>query len=90
MIRDKLLAAPIGIELGLVRNLAEVEVEDVEPILLRRRPEPDVAAHAPGPRQSRVKYLERDVAGADEDLLGARLRPRQAQRLGLPTRRGTM
>ena len=63
------------IELVLVRDPPEVEVEDVEPVLLRRRPEPDVAAHPARPRQRGVQHRDRHVARADEvDLLRRRRR----------------
>ncbi len=38
-----------------VRDAAEVELEDVLAVVLRRRPEPDVAAHAARPGQRRVE-----------------------------------
>src|SRR3712207_8989887 len=46
------------VEVALVRDLAEVEVEDVEAVLLRRRAEPHVAAHAPRARECRVEPVE--------------------------------
>ena len=55
-VRDprQLGAASAGVEVGLVVDLVEVEVEDVEPIILGRRAEPDVAAHAAGTDQRRI------------------------------------
>ena len=59
----------------LVRDLRDVEVEDVAPVLPRGRAEVDVAAHAARAGERRVERLQRDVAGPDEvDLLLARLR----------------
>ena len=43
--RASLIAAARLVELGVVRDLREVEVEDVDAVLLGRRAEPDVAAH---------------------------------------------
>ncbi len=61
-------------------DLAEVEVEDVAPVLPRRGAEVHVAAHPAGPDERRVQPLERHVAGADEvDLLLARPRRAKAQ-----------
>ena len=61
-------------------DLPDVEVEDVEPILLGRRPEPDVAAHATRPDQRRIEPVDRDVRGADEvDLVVSRPGRRQPQ-----------
>ena len=69
------------VEVGLVRDLGDVEVEDVEPVLLRRRAEPDVAAHPAGADQGRVEPVERHVGRADEvDLVAARAGRRQPQR----------
>ena len=75
------LVASLGrIELGLVRDPRDVEVEDVEPVLLRRRPERDVAAHATGPDQGGIEPFERDVRRADEvDLVASRPRRRQPE-----------
>ena len=65
---------------GVVRDLAEVEIEDVLAVVLRRRAEPDVAAHAPRARERRVEPLDRDVRRADEvDLRAERPRRRQPQ-----------
>ena len=76
-----LVAAPRRVEVVLVRDLRDVEVEDVEPILLRRRPEPDVAAHPARPHERGIEPVERDVRRADEvDLVAARARRRQPQR----------
>src|SRR4029079_26387 len=75
-----LLALRRLIELHVVGDLAEVQVEDIEAVLLRRRPEPDVTAHPARPRERRVEAVDRDVRGADEvDLLAARLRGLDAQ-----------
>jgi hypothetical protein len=75
-----LLAAGILVELGRVRDLVQVQVEDVEAILLRRRAEPDVPAQAAGSRQRRVEPVDGDVRGADEvDLLPARARRRHPE-----------
>ena len=76
------LVAPLGgVEIGLVRDLVEVEVEDVDPVALRRRAEPDVAAEPSGSRQCRIELRDRDVRRADEvDLRASRPRWRQAQR----------
>jgi len=43
-VRDprQLVTAPIGVEIGLVIDLCEVQVEDVEAVVLRWRPEPDI------------------------------------------------
>ena len=82
-VRDarELVAALRRVEVGLVADLVEVEVEDVQAVVLRRRPEPDVAAHAARAGERRVEHLDRHVAGADEvDLLAARARRRQPQR----------
>ena len=69
-----LLALRRLVELLVVRDLAEVQVEDVEAVLLRRRPEPDVAAHPAWARERRVEAVDRDVGRADEvDLLAPRL-----------------
>src|SRR6187200_1510611 len=69
-----LLALRRLIELRVVGDFAEVEVEDVEAVLLRRRPEPDVTAHAAWPRERRVETVDGHVRGADEvDLLAAGL-----------------
>ena len=69
----ELVARVVGVEVGLVRDLAQVEVEDVAPVLPRGRAEVDVAAHPARPRERRVQVLERDVAGPDEvDLFLAR------------------
>ena len=70
----KLVAATVGVEVRLVRDAAEVELEDVLAVVLRRRPEPDVASHAARPRQRRVELIDRNVGRPDEvDLLVARL-----------------
>ena len=70
----------LGVEFRLMRDLADIEVEDVLAVALRRRPEPDVAAHPPRPRKRRIELRERDVRRADEvDLVLARLRPRDAK-----------
>src|SRR5262245_38736889 len=70
-----LLAPRRLVELRVVGDLAEVEVEDVEAVLLRRCPEPDVTAHAARPRERRVEPVDGDVRRADEiDLLAAWLR----------------
>ena len=62
-------------------DLGDVEVEDVEPVVLRRRAEPDVAAHPAGADQRRVEPVERHVGRADEvDLVAARAGRRQPQR----------
>ena len=62
-------------------DLAQVQVEDVLAVVLGRRAEPDVAAHAAWSRQRRIERFDGRVAGADEvDLLVGRLRPLQAQR----------
>ena len=90
-VRDprELVAPARGVEVGLVVDLVEVQVEDVEPVVLGRRPEPDVAPHPSRPGQRRVEHLDRDVARADEvDLLLARARRREPQRQG-PILRGT-
>src|SRR6266511_6173155 len=56
-----LVAALRAVELLVVCDTVEVEVEDVEPVLLRRRPEPDVATHAAGARQiGRASCRERE------------------------------
>ena len=44
-----------AVELLVVRDLLEVELEDVEAVLLRRRAEPDVAAHPSRARQRGVE-----------------------------------
>ena len=76
----QLVAALLGVEVLLMRDLLEVEVEDVEPVVLRRRPEPDVAAHAAGARERRVEHVQRDVRRANEvDLARAGRRLRHAQ-----------
>ena len=68
------------VEIRFVRDLADVELEDVEAVVLRRRPEPDVAAHPAGADQRRVEPVDRDVRGADEvDLLAPRPRSRHPQ-----------
>ena len=65
----------------IVRDLAEVEVEDVLAVVLRRRAEVDVAAHAARARERRIEPVHRDVRGADEvDLLAARPRAWNAER----------
>ncbi len=82
-VRDpgELVAAPRRVEVLLVRDLVDVEVEDVEPVLARRRSEPDVTPHAPRPDERGIEHLEGHVAGADEeDLLLARLRARETKR----------
>ena len=61
-------------------DLPDVEVEDVEPIVLGRRPEPDVAAHAAGPDERGIEAVDRHVRRADEvDLVIPRPCGRQAQ-----------
>jgi hypothetical protein len=76
----QLIAALVAVEVLVVADAVEVEVEDVLAVVLRRRAEPDVAAHAPGADERRVERLERHVGGADEvDLLGARLGRLDAQ-----------
>ena len=68
-------------------DLGEVEVEDVVPVVLGRRAEPDVAAHAARAHERGVERLDRDVGRPDEvDLLGARLGGGQPQRR--PSRAG--
>ena len=63
-----------------MRDLRDVEVEDVAPVLPRGRAEVDVAAHAARAHERGVERLERHVGGPDEvDLLLARLRRLQAQ-----------
>ena len=50
------LVAPLRtVELLGVRDLLDVQLEDVEAVLLRRRPEPDVAAHSARTRQRGVE-----------------------------------
>ncbi len=76
----ELVALLLRVEVVLVRDLADVEVEDVAPVLPRRRAEEDVAAHPARAGERGVERLERHVAGADEvDLLLARLRRLLAQ-----------
>ena len=61
-------------------DLAEVEVEDVAPVLPAGRAEVDVAAHPARAGERGVEPLERHVAGPDEvDLLLARARRAHAQ-----------
>ena len=79
----ELVALLRRVELLLVRDLRDVEVEDVAPVLPRGRAEEDVAAHAARAGERGVERLERHVAGPDEvDLLLARLRRAQPQRDG--------
>jgi hypothetical protein len=40
---------------GSCSTLRRVEVEDVDAVVLRRRPKPDVTAHAPGPDERGVE-----------------------------------
>ena len=56
-VRDprELVAAALGVEVGLVVDLAQVEVEDVDPVVLRRRAKPDVAAHPARPDERRIE-----------------------------------
>ena len=76
----ELVALLLRVELRVVRDLRDVEVEDVAPVLPRRRAEVDVAAHPARARERGVERLERHVAGADEvDLLLARPRRLLAQ-----------
>src|SRR5919206_362949 len=71
-----------------VVDLAQVEVEDVAPVLPRGRAEVDVAAHPARARQRRVERLERHVARADEvHLLLAGPRRPQAQAAAADLRR---
>ena len=86
-----LVAAARRVEVGLVRDLADVEVEDVEPVVLRRRAEPDVSAHPARADQRRVEAVDRDVRRADEvDLLLARASARGGAATSRRSRRGTM
>ena len=63
-----------------MRDLPDVEVEDVEAILLRGRAEPDVPAHPSRPCEGRVEAIDGHVRRADEvDLLPPRARSRDAQ-----------
>ena len=67
----ELVARARRVELLVVGDLAEVEVEDVAPVLPGRRAEVDVAAHAARAVSAGSSALERHVGGADEvDLLG--------------------
>ena len=70
-----------------MRDLVQVQVEDVQPVILGRRSEPDVPPHPARARQRRVEHGDRDVARADEiDLLlpGARRLQPQVHRADLP------
>ena len=76
----ELVALLLRVELLLVRDLADVEVEDVAPVLPGGRAEEDVAAHPARAGERGVERLDRHVARADEvDLLLARLRRLLAQ-----------
>ena len=73
----ELVAALLGDEVLVVRDLVQIEVEDVEPVALRRRPEPDVAPHATRAGERRIEHLHRHVRRSDEvDLVPARPRRR--------------
>ena len=69
-------------------DLVDVEVEDVEPVALRRRPQPHVPAHAARPDERGIEDVDRHVRRADEiDLQLPRLRRPEAQlRLADPAR----
>jgi hypothetical protein len=70
-----------GIEIGLVGDLGQVQVQDVEAVVLGGRAEPDVATHSSRTGERRVEHVDGHVAGADEvDLLLAWTRRPQAQR----------
>ena len=73
------LVAPLRqVELRVVRDLADVELEDVEPVVLGRCPEPDVTAHATRADERRIEPVDRDVRRADEvDLVFPRACGRQ-------------
>jgi hypothetical protein len=73
--------APIGqVELRVVGHLPDVQLEDVEPIVLGRCPEPDVAAHASRPDERGIEAVDGHVCRADEvDLVIPRPCGRQAQ-----------
>ena len=76
----QLVAALGAVEVLVVADAVQVEVEDVLAVVLGRRAEPDVAAHAPGADERRVERVEGHVGGADEvDLLGPRLGRLDAQ-----------
>src|SRR5204863_826330 len=76
-VRDprELVATPFRVEILVVRDLLQVEPEDVQTVALRGRPEPHVAAHAARSSQGRVEHLHGDVGRADEvDLVAGRAR----------------
>ncbi len=86
----ELVAAVVGVEVGLVVDLGHVQVEDVLAVVLGGRPELDVAAHPARPRERRVERLERHVAGADEvDLLLASASASASAASACPSRCGT-
>jgi hypothetical protein len=67
----QLVAAVLAVETLLVADAPQVEVEDVLAVVLGRRAEPDVAAHAARADERRIERFEGHVGGADEvDLLG--------------------
>jgi hypothetical protein len=56
---------------SVVRDLAEVQVEDVEPVALGRRAEVDVATETPCAHERGVESFESHVRRPDEEDLGA-------------------
>ena len=69
-----------SVELGIVRDLVEVQVEDVLAVFLRRCAEGDVTTHAARTRERGIEVLERHVRRADEvDLRAGRTRRGQPQ-----------
>ena len=84
----ELVASRREVKFRIVGDLAQVEVEDVEPVVGRGRAEPDVPTHASRSRQSRVERVHRDVGRTnEEDLLGARPGFRHAELPSLEPRR---
>ena len=77
------------VELGVVRDLLQVEVEDVAPVVLGRRAEVDVAAHPARPDERRVANVGHEpIGGAGFGLFARILEEPKNAVWGIPAPKG--